>query len=98
LLGVWHLVLSLDVLSCGGGIIDVVEVGRVGGQSQRSLPPSGGGDGDDLGERAADELLEAVPGGAGEEDKDTGEDGGHADAVSLGAAQVVLHVQQHRDR
>jgi hypothetical protein len=55
----------------GGGDhadVDVVEHGRVGGQVEAAHAPPDDEDGGELGERAAGELLEAVPPGAGEED------------------------------
>jgi hypothetical protein len=87
------------LLLCGGDLadVDVVEHGRVGGQAEAALAPGGDEDGGELRERAAGELLEAVPPGAGEEDGEAERDGGGAGAVSPGAAEVVLDVDEHGD-
>jgi hypothetical protein len=66
------LLFLVDPCSSGGDLADVnvVEHGQVGGQVEAALAPRGDEDDSELGERAAGELLEAVPPGASGEDSE----------------------------
>jgi hypothetical protein len=104
LLGVGDALLELALLGgallCRGDladVVDVVEHGGVGGELEAAVVPGSDDDGGDLGERAAHELLEPVPPGAGEEDDEPERDGGGAGSVPPRPAQVVLDVHQHGD-
>jgi hypothetical protein len=83
-----ELALLGGVLLYGGDlddVVDVVEHGGIGGEVEAVVVPGVS----DLGERAADELLEPIPPGVDEEDDEPEHDGGGVGVIPPWPVQVA---------
>ncbi|CAA7391658.1 unnamed protein product [Spirodela intermedia] len=81
-----------------GLLADIVEQRRLRRQWKPPVSPRHHDDGEDLGQRASDQLLEAISASTGEEHEQPDQDGGGAYAVAPPPTQVVLDVDEDRHR